>query len=55
MTKNYEFEINFISAGKPTILKKLYTTFSDLELYRSIVYDVDTLLEKAMLNALTYD
>ena len=55
MTKKYEYERISTSAGKPTILNKLYPTFSYLELYHSIVYDVDTSLEKPLLNALTYD
>ena len=55
MTKKSEYERIFTSAGKPTILNKLYPTFSYLELYHSIVYDVDTSLEKPLLNALTYD
>ena len=50
MTKKYEYERISTSAGKPTILNKLYPTFSYLELY-----DVDTSLERPLLNALTYD
>lgn len=41
MTKICEYEINFTSSSKPEILNKSYLTFSDLELYDSIAYDVD--------------